>query len=202
MVPHLHKPPQNKKKNLEKTLGTDISPNPSPSRNMNTKENQRSINDNHTFVGKVVCLLRCRRLWDNLAARGWPGVRPDGSPGLRGRFVLGGVTASRFCFLSCVYSSFLPSFYLSLVSVSVVCMDKRWFMCATTRVNVMGHFVELILSTNPGDLTQAVGLSGQAPSHVAVFLGLQLYYPNSHLLVSRPEREGKQFKSHKVLCSA
>lgn len=139
MVPHLHKPPQNKKKNLEKTLGTDISPNPSPSRNMNTKENQRSINDNHTFVGKVVCLLRCRRLWDNLAARGWPGVRPDGSPGLRGRFVLGGVTASRFCFLSCVYSSFLPSFYLSLVSVSVVCMGERWFMCATTRVDVMGQ---------------------------------------------------------------
>lgn len=27
------------------------------------------MNDSHTFVGKVVCLLRCRRLWDNLDLR-------------------------------------------------------------------------------------------------------------------------------------
>lgn len=139
-----------------------------------------------------MCLPRHRRLWDNLhlrtgdlllekpAAWGRPGVRPDGSPGLRVRSVLGGVTASHFCSLSCLYFSFLSSSYLLLV-----CLWCAWVSagsCVPPHVwTSWGNSVELILSMNPGDVTQAVGLSGRAPSHVAIFLGLQLYYPNSHL---------------------
>lgn len=97
-----------------------------------------------------MCLLRHRRLWDNLdlrtgdllleklAAWGWPGERPDGSPGLRVCFVLGGVTASRFCSLKLrLFLLFIQ--FLFIACVSVACMGERWFMCATTHVDVMGQ---------------------------------------------------------------
>lgn len=167
-----------------------------------------------------MCPLRCWRLWGNLglrigdilleelAAWGWPGVRPDGSPGLRVRFVLGGVTASRFYSLSCVYLSFLPSFYLSLVSGSVVCMGDRWFMCATTCMDVMEQLCGVYSLNEPWRCDSghwALRTSNLPRSHLpgpAAVLILQLFILIVICFVSRPEREGKRFKSHKVLCSA